>query len=93
MLIDVAGEVDLGLLGGEGAGWEAAVVKLGFVIVDICHRQRDPYAHLGLLPIDVAAHLGGLRAEQRPQGSDQRTNAQEGTEIQGQKLRVGVQKG
>lgn len=76
MLINIASEVDLGVLGGEGAGWEAAVVKLGFVIIDICHPQRDPYAHLGILPVDVLVLLGGLRTEQKPKGSTQRTKAQ-----------------
>ena len=76
MLVHVASEVDLSLLGGEGAGWEAAVVKLRFVVIDVCHSQRDPYAHLGLLPIDVGVHLGGLRAEQRPRGRGQKTSIQ-----------------
>lgn len=77
MLVHRASEVDLGFFGGEGAGRETAVEKLGFVVIDICHPQRDPYAHLGLLPVDVEVHLCGLRAEQRPEVKGQRTSAQE----------------
>lgn len=63
MFIHRAREVDLGFLRGEGAGREATVEKLRFVVIDISHLQCDPYAHLCLLPIDVEVLLGGLRTE------------------------------
>lgn len=76
MFVHGAGEVDLGLLRGEGAGQEATVEKLRFVVIDIGHPQRDPYAHLGLLPIDVKVLFGGLRTEQGPEVRGQRTSTQ-----------------
>lgn len=76
MLIHIASEVDLGLLGCEGTGQKAAVVKLRLVVIDIRHCQCDPYAHLGLLPIDVGFRLSGLRAEQKPEARGQRTKDQ-----------------
>lgn len=85
MLVHRANEVDLGFFGGEGAGWETAVEKLRLVVIDICHSQGDPYAHFGLLPIDVEVLLCGLRAEQRPEVKGLRTS----TEIKGQRLERG----
>lgn len=88
MFVHVASEVDLSLLGGEGAGREAAVVKLRFVVIDVCHSQCDPYAHLGLLPIDIEVLLGGLEAEQGRGESVQRSENQlsERAEIKDQSL-------
>ena len=89
MLIHVASEVDLSLVGSECAVLEAAVVKLRYVVIDVCHSQRDPYARLGLLPVDVGVRLGSLRAELKPEGRGQRTSILR--ELRS-KVKVGVQR-
>ena len=89
VLIHVASEADLSLVGSEGAGLEAAIVKLRDVVIDVCHSQRDPYARLGLLPVDVGVRLGGLRAELKPEGRGQRASVPK--ELRS-KVKVGVQR-
>ena len=89
MLIHVASEVDLSLVGSECAVLEAAVVKLRYVVIDVCYSQRDPYARLGLLPVDVGVRLGSLRAELKPEGRGQRTSILR--ELRS-KVKVGVQR-
>lgn len=85
----VASEVGLSLIWSKGAVLEAAVVKLRYVVIDVCHSQRDPYVSFGLLPVDVGVHLGGLRAELKPEGRGQRTSIPK--ELRS-KIKVGVQR-
>lgn len=72
MLIHIACEVVLGLLGAEGAVLEAAVVKFRLVVVDIGHLYCDPGAHLGLLLVDVGFLLSGLRYRAEAESSAQK---------------------